>query len=48
MMVQSQLTTARVGSIGDVVERPRKEGTVDLHRHHDAIDGVKSIYIPED
>jgi hypothetical protein len=31
-----RLTTARVASSGDVVERPRKERIVDLHGYHDA------------
>ncbi len=43
-----RLTTALVGSSGDVVERTRKERMVDLHGYHDAVDGVKRVYVPED
>jgi hypothetical protein len=48
LIAPGRLTTAWIGSIGDVVKRERKGRVVDLHRYHDAIDAVKSIYIPED
>lgn len=36
-----RLTTTRVGSSGDVIERVRKWRIVDLRGYHDAIGGVK-------